>query len=45
MRQIQACVEAQVNKIERTLRRTWIFLGGIFLPTVAAVAYALAFIK
>ncbi|WP_298397579.1 hypothetical protein [uncultured Azonexus sp.] len=45
MRQIQDCIEAQVNKIEQALRRTWLLLGGIFLPTAAVVAYAVAFLR
>lgn len=43
-RQIQECIEAQITKLDRALRRTWLLLGGIVLPATGGFIYALTFL-
>jgi hypothetical protein len=42
MRQMHECIEAEVNKLDSALRRTWLWLGGVLLPSAGAIVYTMA---
>lgn len=42
MRHMHESIEAEVSKLDRALRRTWLWLGGVLLPSAGAIVYTMA---
>jgi len=42
MRHMHESIDAELHKLDSALRRTWLWLGGVLLPSAGAIVYTMA---